>query len=289
MRILAIGDFHGKFPNKFKQIIKKEKIDLIISVADYCPFSYRKLWFKHCYRSGQGLWEVIGKKKYQELVLKDIKAGEQVLKKLNNLGIPVFSVVGNLDYASINDSIDRARYERKYGKIDKWAWAEQDFFKSLIKKYENIQSIVYSTGKFKDLSFIGAYAGTNPGHAKSKEYRKHKKIIDNLFNKFKKENKQKKVIFVSHNAPYNTKLDKISMSAHKAVRGKHYGSKMVRRVIEKYQPVLAVCGHIHEGFGKDKIGKTVCVNTGAAYEGKAAIIELDNQKSVKVKFIKNHP
>jgi hypothetical protein len=35
VKILAIGDFHGKFPEKLKKIIKKEKINLIVSVGDY--------------------------------------------------------------------------------------------------------------------------------------------------------------------------------------------------------------------------------------------------------------
>ena len=28
MKILAVSDFHGKFPSKIKKIIKKQKIDL---------------------------------------------------------------------------------------------------------------------------------------------------------------------------------------------------------------------------------------------------------------------
>lgn len=38
-------DFHRKFPDKLKRLIKKEKIDLIVSLRDYSPFSHRKLWF----------------------------------------------------------------------------------------------------------------------------------------------------------------------------------------------------------------------------------------------------
>ena len=62
MKILAIGDFHGKFPKKFERIIKKEKIGLVVSNGDYFPFHYRELWFKHCYRKETELWEVIGKR-----------------------------------------------------------------------------------------------------------------------------------------------------------------------------------------------------------------------------------
>ena len=64
MKILAIGDFHGKFPRKFEKLIKREKIDLVVSNGDFFPFIYRDLWFKHCYHTDVDLWEVIGRKKY---------------------------------------------------------------------------------------------------------------------------------------------------------------------------------------------------------------------------------
>ena len=37
----------------------------------------------------------------------------------------------------------------------------------------------------------------------------------------------------------------------------------VRRLIENYQPVLAVHGHIHEAGGERKIGDTLCINPGS--------------------------
>ena len=97
----------------------------------------------------------------------------------------------------------------------------------------------------------------------------------------------KKVIFVSHNVPYNTKLDKItSKEAPKQVRGKHFGSKLARRVINAYHPVLAVGGHIHESVGKQKLGKTLVLNPGSATEGKAMIVDIEDKGKIKVKVIK---
>jgi Icc-related predicted phosphoesterase len=40
----------------------------------------------------------------------------------------------------------------------------------------------------------------------------------------------------------------------------------VREAIERYQPPLALFGHIHEGRGIAKIGKTLCINPGSSYE-----------------------
>ena len=43
------------------------------------------------------------------------------------------------------------------------------------------------------------------------------------------------------------------------------GSESVRRAIEKYQPLLDMCGHVHESRGVCKIGRTAVVNPGSEY------------------------
>jgi len=50
-------------------------------------------------------------------------------------------------------------------------------------------------------------------------------------------------------------------------------STAVREFIEKYQPDIVVCGHIHESRAVDSIGKTRIVNVGMAEKGYFAIIE----------------
>ena len=44
------------------------------------------------------------------------------------------------------------------------------------------------------------------------------------------------------------------------------GSKALRAAIEKTQPLLGLHGHIHEGRGAIRIGKTLCINPGSMYE-----------------------
>ncbi|MEA2292636.1 MAG: uncharacterized protein QOE86_275 [Solirubrobacteraceae bacterium] len=43
------------------------------------------------------------------------------------------------------------------------------------------------------------------------------------------------------------------------------GSTAVREAIERYQPLLGLHGHIHEGRGEARIGRTVCLNPGSVY------------------------
>ncbi len=62
------------------------------------------------------------------------------------------------------------------------------------------------------------------------------------------------------------------------------GSRAVRNVIERYQPPLALHGHIHESRGAVKIGRTVCINPGSEYaEGvlHGAVVVLDKKKGLK--------
>ncbi len=280
MKLLVLGDFHGEFPKKFIKIIKKNKIDLIVSTGDYMTFSLRKTFFKHSYNTDLNLWNIVGKKKYKKSVIRDVIAGERVLKIMNKLGVPVITITGNVDKTKWDDAVDNS-YKAEIRK--EFKWLDRDFFTPLIKKYKWIKNIDYSSYKFGDFVFIGYPASSVPGKVKSKKYKKYKRILDKLFKKHAKE----KVIFVAHNGPYNTKIDIIkSKETHKDIRGKHYGSKLARRIVESYQPILTLVGHIHESIGMQKLGKTLIVNPGAAHEERGAIVDIFNSKKIKVKFIK---
>ncbi len=85
-------------------------------------------------------------------------------------------------------------------------------------------------------------------------------------------------IIVSHQPPFNTILDKMMAVMH-------VGSKSLRKVIEKDEPLICVCGHIHESTGIDKIGKTQIVNPGPWRDKKYASIEI-NDKSVDIEILK---
>ena len=59
------------------------------------------------------------------------------------------------------------------------------------------------------------------------------------------------------------------------------GSEAVRHAVEKYHPLVDLCGHVHESRGVCKIGKTLVVNPGSEYsEGqlRGAILNLADKK-----------
>ena len=99
--------------------------------------------------------------------------------------------------------------------------------------------------------------------------------------------------FCFHVPPYNSTIDmapKLDATLRPVYEGGRpafipVGSKSVRRVIEKYQPLLGLHGHIHESPGLVKIGKTQCINPGSEYsEGilRAYIIELEDGKAKRL-------
>jgi Icc-related predicted phosphoesterase len=83
-----------------------------------------------------------------------------------------------------------------------------------------------------------------------KKFERWSKIVE------KKLKKGERIVLLLHGPPYGTKADELT-------KGTYCGNKSYAQWIKKKQPIVAVCGHIHENFGrKDRIGKTLVVNPG---------------------------
>lgn len=63
------------------------------------------------------------------------------------------------------------------------------------------------------------------------------------------------------------------------------GSQAVRQIIEEYQPLLSLHGHIHESRGITTIGRTTCINPGSDYSSgqiHGAVVKLsDNNVTMR--------
>jgi Icc-related predicted phosphoesterase len=101
-----------------------------------------------------------------------------------------------------------------------------------------------------------------------------------------------KAVFNLHVPPQGTAIDqapRLDADLKPIVKGGSVqmdgaGSRAVRDLIERYQPPLALHGHIHESRGTVKIGKTVCINPGSEYgEGvlHGALVVLDKKKGLR--------
>jgi Icc-related predicted phosphoesterase len=105
---------------------------------------------------------------------------------------------------------------------------------------------------------------------------------------------RRRAIFNFHAPPYGSNLDSAPQidADMKYVAGGQalvpVGSRAVRDAITKYGPVLSLHGHIHEGRGAVKIGRTLAVNPGSSYEDgvlQAAIVDLDEKKGEVKRYL----
>jgi len=94
-------------------------------------------------------------------------------------------------------------------------------------------------------------------------------------------------VFNIHVPPYKSNLDEapeLDKNLRPKMAGqalKPVGSVALRKAIERTQPLLGLHGHIHEGRGATRIGKTLCINPGSMYEQGTllgAIVQLGRNK-----------
>jgi Icc-related predicted phosphoesterase len=99
-----------------------------------------------------------------------------------------------------------------------------------------------------------------------------------------------RAVFNFHCPPYGSGLDEapqLDADLNVVDAGRALvpvGSTAVRDAILKYQPLLSLHGHIHEGKGAVRVGKTLSINAGSLYEQgvlQGALVELDPKKGIK--------
>lgn len=118
-----------------------------------------------------------------------------------------------------------------------------------------------------------SYGYVNPTPWNTPREQDEETLYKNLKEIASKVEDQSKAIYNLHAPPYNTHLDNaplLDKNLKPVVRGgeivfTHVGSVSVRKIIEEYQPLVGLHGHIHESKGFDKIGRTMVFNPGSDY------------------------
>ncbi len=289
MRLILAGDFHGTFKGIKEQHLKN--CDAIISPGDFGDTFSRKLKFDVIRHNKENLenkiewYELpgVGKRKAWELIQKELKSARNILWQLNDLGIPVYIVPGNADY-----------YKKDHG----WKKESKNYYhERLIKGLKNIhdcQNRLVNLGGLQIIGY-GICSGNEIPMTKKdkkeltkkelgKKQRKYEKQFEKTEKLFKRATKP--TIFLSHNVPYNTKIDRITWKESPAY-GRHFGSVITRQMIEKYGKKILFCvgGHMHEHFTKTKLNNVTCINSGAGYEGKYVVVDVEGNKIKKIEFV----
>jgi len=259
MKILAIGDPHGDI-EKIKKIPLKG-VDLILLTGDIGKADFaRERHFENIERKKKGLKELKETKKDKKQIHDEIHNSTLNVLKYLSKNSSVYTIQGNVGIASVSEV---NKDNKKYGLTLSSTKKEIDKIKSfhLVK---NTTRIIYGVR----IGFLEYFLDTCwVKEFKPKNYQKLMKRAKKQTEKAKEVLKRfKRVdILICHQPPYGF-LDKVSgkYGAPKSYIGKHAGSKAILDYIKKYQPKYVFCGHIHEGEGMKKIGKTEVYNLGVA-------------------------
>lgn len=164
---------------------------------------------------------------------------------------------------------------------------------------ESSERLIYPEGRVIDIDdkhqmISCGWSGPSPW--KTHRELEEEKLREKLEAEFRKVQNYESLLCNFHDPPYGTnldvapKLDKnlkpVTSFGH--VKMVNVGSKAVRDLIMKYQPLVGLHGHIHESGGHCFLGRTLCLNPGSDYQKgafKAYLIEL-NKMGEKVDFWK---
>jgi uncharacterized protein len=166
-------------------------------------------------------------------------------ERLSNSSVPLYLMPGNDDDFGIDPVLDRAEF-----------------------------APVNAEGKVLDLPgglqlLASGWSNPTPWHTPREE--PEDALYQRLATLAEQVADPARAVFMIHVPPYDSGLDtapildenlRPTVSAGDVLRGP-VGSTAVRRLIEEYQPLLAVHGHVHESAGERRIGETLCVNPGS--------------------------
>jgi uncharacterized protein len=100
-------------------------------------------------------------------------------------------------------------------------------------------------------------------------------------------------VFNIHVPPFDCSLDlapaldedlRVRYSAAGDMLMAPVGSHAVRAAIERAQPLLSLHGHVHEGRGRTRIGRSICFNPGSDYQSgvlRGVLIRISKSKGVR--------
>jgi len=229
------------------------------------------------------MWNLGGDEASTSLVKEKISQ-DTVLRALNESGIPIFFVWGNTDIMDFDNQSEDCVNTPLTDKVRKWFEKEFDNFNNIHGKLDYID----------DIPIIGYGDANKTSDEHSGKCWEEPSIVKDLKPLIEKlEGKErKKTIFLTHTPPRGI-LDFSSLG------DKHIGSYFLREIIENYQPLLSIFGHVHYCGGySNYIGRTQCLNVSSfglavSYDilfGQSAFeIQIDEKREIeKTSMIVSH-
>jgi Icc-related predicted phosphoesterase len=171
---------------------------------------------------------------------------EYVGDKLSGTGVRVFAAPGNDDFFDVDELLDAS---------------------------DTIELLEMKVHRLTDEHEIITSGWTNPTPWNTERECSEEELAVRLEAMFGQVEDMERCIFNIHVPPNNSKIDicpkldadmKVVYDMGNPVMAAA-GSTAVREAIERLQPLVGLHGHIHEGRGETKIGRTLCLNPGSVY------------------------
>jgi uncharacterized protein len=171
---------------------------------------------------------------------------EYAENKLNGTGVQVFAAPGNDDFFEVDD---------------------------LLNASSTIELLEMKVHRLTDDHEIITSGWTNPTPWNTERECSEEQLATRLRSMLDQVQDMDRCIFNIHVPPNNSKIDicpkldenmKVVYDMGNPVMAPA-GSTAVREAIEHHQPLMGLHGHIHEGRGETKIGRTLCLNPGSVY------------------------
>ncbi len=260
MKVCAIGDPHGDIAKIRK--IPLNDIDLILLTGDLGKANLaRQRFFDNIARKKEGLKELKEDAKFARESHLEIHNSTIGLLRYLSRYAPVYSIMGNVGIPTLSEvKKDNKKYHIKNLCTRDIVDLMRDVYlvknKTRIIDGLRIGFLEY----FVDTSWVETFKPTDY-RKKLAKARKETAKARRVLRRFGKDLD----ILICHQPPYGI-LDRVSgkYGAPKSWQGKHAGSKIILNYIRKNHPRYVFCGHIHEGEGMKRIGKTEVHNLGVA-------------------------
>jgi len=268
IRLRADGSYDTEFLGDVRKAANQEQLDEII---DAVRFNGMYAWIapeEEINRIGDSV-EAQGEL-FDEILRQDVGRWIDLAEeRLPDSGIEAFVMAGNDDPWAIDEVLERGSH--------------------IVQCDERL----VRAGPYEMISL--SYANPTPWNS-PRELNE-----DELYERFKRLAEQLEEpansIFNLHVPPYDSGLDtaiEINPDDFSRVERagspveKPVGSTAVRQIIEEYQPLLALHGHIHECRAATKIGRTLSINPGSEYNSgriHGAIVKLRGAEVVGHQFV----
>ncbi len=179
--------------------------------------------------------------------VKKLLKKDRVFNALNKASFPVIFVWGNTDILDFEKEGAQQKYDNTPHTDELRTWFSDEF--------TNLHNCHINTKYVDNLPIIG-YDDANKTIDPSGKCWEEPQLLEDLIKIVKgfDTSQRKKTIILTHTAPRGI-LDFSSLG------DKHIGSYYLREILEDYQPLLSIYGHIHYCGGySEYIGRTLCLN-----------------------------